>query len=112
MQQKHTTLRSRPNKGQFRKGYDPRPHQLTGGYRHLGRVHQREVTCSRQVAWLSRQEGALMTTPANWTLLLQEAVSQPGLIHSAYTVFHQYSFGNQVLALVQCQQRGLEPGPL
>jgi N-terminal domain of anti-restriction factor ArdC len=30
----------------------------------------------------------------------------------AYSAFHQYSVGNQLLALVQCQMRGLQPGPV
>ncbi len=30
----------------------------------------------------------------------------------AYSAFHNYSIGNQILALVQCQMRGLEPGPI
>jgi hypothetical protein len=30
----------------------------------------------------------------------------------AYSAFHNYSIGNQILALVQCQLRGLEPGPI
>lgn len=30
----------------------------------------------------------------------------------AYSAFHNYSIGNQILALVQCQWRGLEPGPI
>lgn len=30
----------------------------------------------------------------------------------AYTAFHNYSIGNQILALVQCQMLGLEPGPI
>jgi antirestriction protein ArdC len=30
----------------------------------------------------------------------------------AYSAFHQYSVGNQLLALVQCQMRGLQPGPI
>jgi hypothetical protein len=30
----------------------------------------------------------------------------------AYSQFHNYSIGNQILALVQCQLRGLEPGPI
>ena len=47
-----------------------------------------------------------------WSALLVEAVNKPGLIMQAYTAFHQYSVGNQLLALVQCQMRGLEPGPI
>ena len=30
----------------------------------------------------------------------------------AYSAFHHYSIGNQILALVQCQMRGLQPGPI
>jgi antirestriction protein ArdC len=47
-----------------------------------------------------------------WSALLIEAVTKPGLIMKAYSAFHQYSVGNQILALVQCQLRGLQPGPL
>jgi antirestriction protein ArdC len=47
-----------------------------------------------------------------WSALLVEAVNKPGLIMEAYTAFHHYSIGNQLLALVQCQLRGLEPGPI
>jgi hypothetical protein len=47
-----------------------------------------------------------------WSILLVEAVNKPGLIMEAYSAFHNYSIGNQILALVQCQGRGLEPGPI
>jgi antirestriction protein ArdC len=47
-----------------------------------------------------------------WSALLVEAVNKPGLIMEAYSAFHNYSLGNQVLALVQCQMRGLQPGPI
>jgi hypothetical protein len=52
------------------------------------------------------------TQAAQWSRLLTEAVSQPGLLLAAYSAFHSYSIGNQVLALVQCKQRGIAPGPL
>jgi N-terminal domain of anti-restriction factor ArdC/IrrE N-terminal-like domain len=52
------------------------------------------------------------STPAQWSRLLVEAVTQPGLLLAAYSAFHNYSIGNQVLALVQCQQRNLAPGPI
>jgi antirestriction factor ArdC-like protein len=51
-------------------------------------------------------------TIPKWSALLIEAVTKPGLIMKAYSVFHQYSVGNQILALVQCQMRGLQPGPI
>ncbi|HEU4714808.1 MAG TPA: ArdC-like ssDNA-binding domain-containing protein [Pyrinomonadaceae bacterium] len=47
-----------------------------------------------------------------WSALLIEAVTKPGLIMKAYSAFHCYSTGNQILALVQCQMRGLQPGPI
>jgi hypothetical protein len=47
-----------------------------------------------------------------WSALLVEAVKKPGLIMEAYSAFHNYSIGNQILALVQCQMRGIEPGPI
>src|SRR5258707_1654817 len=47
-----------------------------------------------------------------WSALLVEAVNKPGLIMQAYSAFHTYSVGNQLLALVQCQLRGIEPGPI
>lgn len=49
---------------------------------------------------------------AAWASLLVEAVEQPGLLLEAYSAFHQYSIGNQLLALSQCRQRGITPGPL
>ena len=47
-----------------------------------------------------------------WSALLVEAVNKPGLILQAYSAFWNYSLGNQLLALVQCQMRGLQPGPI
>jgi antirestriction factor ArdC-like protein len=47
-----------------------------------------------------------------WSELLQQAVTQPGLILKAYSAFHGYSIGNQIAAMVQCAMRNLEPGPI
>ena len=47
-----------------------------------------------------------------WSELLQQAISQPGLIMRAYSAFHGYSIGNQIAAMVQCHLRGIEPGPI
>jgi antirestriction protein ArdC len=48
----------------------------------------------------------------SWAALLHEAVKTPGFIHEAYSRFHNYSLGNQLLALYQCIERGLQPGPV
>jgi len=49
---------------------------------------------------------------ATWGELLHSAVHTPGKLHAAYTAFHNYSFGNALLALEQCISRKIEPGPL
>jgi antirestriction protein ArdC len=49
---------------------------------------------------------------ATWGELLKEAVERPGRMLEAYTAFHNYSFGNALLALEQCTRRNLQPGPL
>jgi hypothetical protein len=56
-------------------------------------------------------------TPLNRTApqfvdLLNRALAEPGIVSRAYSAFHGYSLGNQLLALVQCTQRGITPGPI
>jgi antirestriction protein ArdC len=53
-----------------------------------------------------------MGEPTRWQQLLVEAVTEPGKIMAAYTNFHNYSMGNALLALSQCHERKLTPGPL
>src|SRR5262252_745926 len=47
-----------------------------------------------------------------FTDLLSRALTEPGIISKAYTAFHGYSIGNQLLALVQCAERGIPAGPI
>lgn len=51
-------------------------------------------------------------TEMNYRDLLDEAISEPGMISQAYSTFHGYSLGNQFGVMVQCQIRGIEPGPI
>ena len=51
-------------------------------------------------------------TPKAFADLLQSAVQEPGILCRAYSQFHSYSLGNQLLAMMQCHERGLEPGPM
>ena len=44
--------------------------------------------------------------------LLRSAVEEPGTLSTAYQQFHNYSLGNQLLAMFQCHQRGIALGPL
>jgi len=48
----------------------------------------------------------------SWTMILTQAVNTTGMMLEAYSAFHNYSIGNQLLALVQCQRRELTPGPI
>jgi antirestriction protein ArdC len=49
---------------------------------------------------------------ASFADLLASAVTEPGIISSAYRQFHNYSIGNQLLAWSQCLARGIQPGPI
>src|SRR3954463_9081846 len=52
------------------------------------------------------------TLALSWEKLLLSAVQDPGILHAAYRRFWNYSLGNQLWALLQCQARGIQPGPL
>ncbi len=49
---------------------------------------------------------------ASFADLLTSAVTEPGIVSSAYRQFHTYSLGNQLLAWSQCLARGIQPGPI
>jgi len=44
--------------------------------------------------------------------LLEEAVNKPGTLMKAYSLFWNYSLGNQILALIQANRRGIALGPI
>ena len=44
--------------------------------------------------------------------LLEEAVTKPGSMMRAYSLFWNYSLGNQLLALFQAHKRGITLGPI
>ena len=52
------------------------------------------------------------STPAAFADLLAQAVTEPGIVSAAYSAFHTYSIGNQLLAWSQCLERALQPGPM
>lgn len=73
------------------------------------------VSASQQAPTGGARSGAERTDKkplVSWTALLNEAVNKPGYIHQAYSRFHNYSLGNQLLALFQCLERDIQPGPL
>ena len=44
--------------------------------------------------------------------LLDEAVRKPGTLMRAYSLFWNHSLGNQILALIQANRRGIALGPI
>src|SRR5439155_24124312 len=44
--------------------------------------------------------------------LLEEAVSKPGTLMRAYSLFWNYSLGNQILAFIQANNRSIPLGPI
>jgi hypothetical protein len=59
-----------------------------------------------------REERTDKKAMVSWAALLDEAVKKPGFIHQAYSRFHHFSIGNQMLALFQCLDRAIPIGPL
>jgi len=53
-----------------------------------------------------------MEATQKWAELLQSATTKSGTLSKAYSLFWNYSSGNQLLALEQCRMRGIEPGPI
>jgi len=47
-----------------------------------------------------------------WSAMLAEAVTKPGIISTCYSTFHGYSIGNQALAYSQCSARNIPIGPI
>jgi hypothetical protein len=53
-----------------------------------------------------------MSTDIQFSALLNEAITQTGVLSKAYQAFHSYSLGNQMAALAQLTARGLDLGPI
>lgn len=44
--------------------------------------------------------------------LLATVTTEPGKLEQGFSCFHNFSIGNQLLALSQCHGRGIQPGPI
>jgi antirestriction protein ArdC len=53
-----------------------------------------------------------LATQPQFSDLLSRALVEPGVVSRAYSAFHGFSIGNQLLALIQCAERGIAPGPI
>lgn len=54
----------------------------------------------------------MTTDNIQFSSLLDNAVSNPGIISEAYSAFHAYSLGNVLAAAFQCASRGIALGPI
>jgi antirestriction protein ArdC len=52
------------------------------------------------------------TKRPDWGALLVEALTSPGTLAECYSVFHEYSLGNRILAAIQLAMRGLPLAPI
>jgi len=52
------------------------------------------------------------TPKTTWKDLLNEVITEEGVISEAFKAFHNYSVGNQIMAWTQCKQRGIQPSPI
>ena len=48
----------------------------------------------------------------DWNQLFHEALTEPGRVADCYSVFHEYSLGNNVLLMMQFRERGVSPAPV
>jgi len=48
----------------------------------------------------------------NFSQILIEAIKTPGKLLEAYKAFHNYSLGNRILAVIQCEEMNLPISPI
>lgn len=51
-------------------------------------------------------------TRPDWGALFEQALTEPGRLGEYYSLFHQYSLGNQMIAVREIISRGLPVGPI
>ena len=58
------------------------------------------------------QNKSLKSEKPDWNVLFEQALTQPGVMSKAYSIFHEYSLGNALLAASQLIHRNLPISPL
>lgn len=51
-------------------------------------------------------------TTLNFAAIIAQALTEPGIISKAYSAFHNFSLGNQILAAIQLTERGMPLSPI
>ena len=66
------------------------------------------------MTWNTKKKVAKREVPTGLCFenLLKKAVNEPGTVSKAYQAFHNYSLGNQIAAMFQCGQKGIDLGPI
>ncbi|GLW61505.1 hypothetical protein Hthe01_18540 [Hydrogenophilus thermoluteolus] len=55
---------------------------------------------------------SIKTNRPDWGKLFASILTEPGRLGEHYRLFHRYSLGNQLLAVVQMEERGIPIGPI
>jgi len=63
-------------------------------------------------AWSTRWDGTTKFPKLDMSGLLNEALTEPGIISDVFSVFHNYSFANTMQVLYQCMVKDIEAGPM
>lgn len=71
-----------------------------------------KTTTNCQAVSRFEQTAAARFSQVDFAALLDQALTEPGALSSAYRAFHGFSALNQSLAYLQCKQRGIEVSPL
>ncbi len=72
-------------------------------------MRQKRIARSRKSA---RRKVPPEPHSVDWSQMLEEAITSPGVLSTAYTAFWNYSIGNQLIALFDCMRRGIPAGPI
>lgn len=48
----------------------------------------------------------------DWAKIMSQALTEPGKVGEHYSLFHEYSLGNYILAMMQMQDKGLPIAPI
>lgn len=73
---------------------------------------QAELTKIRTFDELVNHRGQAIDSSSVYEILINQALTQPGTINKAFSLFHDYSFSNSFLAVLQMQAKGLDVTPI
>jgi hypothetical protein len=75
-------------------------------------VQANEKTKVATISAIETHYGNDLDTASVYETLINKALTEPGTINKAFSLFHDYSFSNSLLAYFQMQARGLDVTPI